>query len=385
MPATRIAGRDYEEIAVRQIRDPVTATITSTALPTGAATETTLAQVRDAIKATIDLESTIWTDNSGAYYVRRDIVDEGTGSISISWTAPDGSPASPGAGLRPLSTAERDVTQDIYQAIASGTGYSNGDLIARLLVIDANPSVPVVTQIWYNLTSSAVISAPNLAHLQASGSSVVVSSSALPSGAATSAKQDTLIGHVDGVETLLTAIDADTGTIISKIPSNLTVSSTRLLVDGSGVTQPVSAASLPLPSGAATAANQTSGNASLSSLDGKIPSNLTVNSTRLLVDGSGVTQPTSVAARTPTTSSVASSATSVTILAANGSRKGFSVANLSTAKLYLSFSSPASIANCFIEIPAGAFLLLDQQLIVTSAIYGVWASANGTAQVTEFI
>lgn len=42
-------------------------------------------------------------------------------------------------------------------------------------------------------------------------------------------------------------------------------------VDGSGVTQPVSAASLPLPTGAATAANQTTANASLSSIDGKLP------------------------------------------------------------------------------------------------------------------
>jgi hypothetical protein len=62
-----------------------------------------------------------------------------------------------------------------------------------------------------------------------------------------------------------------------------------------------------------------------------------------------------------------------------------SVANLSTAKLYLSFSAPATTANCFIEIPAGGFLLLDQQLIVTNALYGLWASANGTAQITEYV
>ena len=48
----------------------------------------------------------------------------------------------------------------------------------------------------------------------------------LPSGAATSAKQDTIIGHVDGIETLLTTIDTDTGgiatsaaSIDAKIPS----------------------------------------------------------------------------------------------------------------------------------------------------------------------
>lgn len=48
----------------------------------------------------------------------------------------------------------------------------------------------------------------------------------------------------------------------------------RLSVDGSGVTQPVSAASLPLPTGAATAANQSTANASLSSIDAGIPAAL---------------------------------------------------------------------------------------------------------------
>lgn len=41
----------------------------------------------------------------------------------------------------------------------------------------------------------------------------------LPTGASTSAKQDTIIGHVDGIEGLLTTIDADTGSIDSKTPA----------------------------------------------------------------------------------------------------------------------------------------------------------------------
>lgn len=94
----------------------------------------------------------------------------------------------------------------------------------------------------------------------------------LPSGASTSALQ--------------TSGNASLSSIDGKIPASLTVSSTRLLVDGSGVIQPVSAASLPLPTGAAT-------ETTLSSLNTKIPASLTVSSTRLLVDGSGVTQPVS--------------------------------------------------------------------------------------------
>jgi hypothetical protein len=136
---------------------------------------------------------------------------------------------------------------------------------------------------------------------------VSASSLPLPTGAAS--------------ETTLSSLDG-------KVPSGLTVSTTRLLVDGSGVTQPVSgtltcnagsgtlavsgpltdgqlratavpvsgtfwqatqpvsASSLPLPSGAST-------ESTLSTLSGKVPSGLTVTATRLLVDGSGVTQPVS--------------------------------------------------------------------------------------------
>ena len=54
---------------------------------------------------------------------------------------------------------------------------------------------------------------------------VDVKQSALPSGAATSAKQDTIIGHVDGIEGLLTTIDADTGTVAGA------VSGTEMQVD----------------------------------------------------------------------------------------------------------------------------------------------------------
>lgn len=46
---------------------------------------------------------------------------------------------------------------------------------------------------------------------------VDVASSALPTGASTSAKQDTVIGHLDGVETLLGTIDADTGNIVTSV------------------------------------------------------------------------------------------------------------------------------------------------------------------------
>lgn len=54
---------------------------------------------------------------------------------------------------------------------------------------------------------------------------VDVLSSALPTGASTSANQTTIIGHLDGVEALLTTIDADTSTLAGA------VSGTEMQVD----------------------------------------------------------------------------------------------------------------------------------------------------------
>lgn len=91
----------------------------------------------------------------------------------------------------------------------------------------------------------------------AAGQSVEISASALPTGAATAAKQDTVIAalasidsHVDGVEGSLTAIDA-----------KITACNTGAVVIASSA----------LPTGAATAARQDTGNASLSSIDAKLP------------------------------------------------------------------------------------------------------------------
>ena len=101
------------------------------------------------------------------------------------------------------------------------------------------------------------------------------------------------------------ATESTLSTLNSKIPANPATDRTTAvapysirLSDGTGFykattpsdTQPISAASLPLPSGAATSALQTTGNSSLNSIDTKTPA---LVSGRVPVDGSGVTQPIS--------------------------------------------------------------------------------------------
>jgi hypothetical protein len=153
------------------VTQPISAT--NLPLPSGAATDVVLQQVRDAIKAQIDIASTIWTDNSGAFYVRRDLINEGTGAITVAFTDPSGSAATPGAGLRPLSTTDKDTITDFYDVLTSGTGYSVGDLLARVAILDANSGSPSATFIWLNLTTGIILSsAPTAANIERASENV---------------------------------------------------------------------------------------------------------------------------------------------------------------------------------------------------------------------
>lgn len=152
------------------------------------------------------------------------------------------------------------------------------------------------------------LSSINTHVIKADTDTVTVVVSALPSGGSTSALQSAGNASLTNLDTdfdvaLSTrASESTLSTLSGKVPSGLTVSSTRLLVDNSGVTQPVSGTvtanqggtwNITNVSGTITLPTGSSTEATLSTLNGKVPSNLTVTSARLLVDGSGVTQPVS--------------------------------------------------------------------------------------------
>lgn len=117
----------------------------------------------------------------------------------------------------------------------------------------------------------------------------------LPVGAATSANQTTANASLSSIDSKLTSPLIVTGGLtdtqlraspvpisgnmtVSNFPATtaVTQSTTPWVTDGSATTQPISATSLPLPAGAATASNQITANASLSSIDSKLTSPLTV-------------------------------------------------------------------------------------------------------------
>lgn len=86
-------------------------------------------------------------------------------------------------------------------------------------------------------------------------------------------------------------------------------------------------------------------------------------------------------AATPAQSSVAGSASSVSLLAANADRRGASITNDSTALLYLKLGTTASTTSYTVKMAAGA--LYEVPFGYTGAIDGIWASATGNARITE--
>lgn len=134
-----------------------------------------------------------------------------------------------------------------------------------------------------------------------------------------------------------------------------------------------------LPTGAATAAKQDTGNTSLAT----IATNSALEATAAL-QTAGNASLTTLATKpsTGTLSSVANSATSVTVLAANASRKGATIYNDDTAAvLKIKFGATASATSFVYAIPAGGYF--EVPFGYTGIIDGIASVATGSARVTE--
>lgn len=142
---------------------------------------------------------------------------------------------------------------------------------------------------------------------------VDVIASVLPTGAATSTKQDTGNTSLASIDTKLTNPLPVSGSIsVSNFPA----------------TQPISAASLPLPTGAATSVLQTSGNTSLSSIDSKLTNPLPISASSLplptgastsALQTTGNTSLASIDTKTPALGQAAMAASVPVVIASNQS------------------------------------------------------------------
>lgn len=83
-----------------------------------------------------------------------------------------------------------------------------------------------------------------------------------------------------------------------------------------------------------------------------------------------------------TLTNVASSASNVTLKAANTARRGLLVVNDSAAILYLKFGATATTSSFTAKIAAGASWEMPKPTY-QGIVDGIWASADGAARITE--
>lgn len=94
-----------------------------------------------------------------------------------------------------------------------------------------------------------------------------------------------------------------------------------------------------------------------------------------------------VPARIPSASvsSVASSATVVTLAAANEFRTQLTIFNDSTAALYVKLGSAGSTSSFSIKMGAGSYFeLAGGSTVYTGVVTGLWDAVNGACLVTEY-
>lgn len=180
----------------------------------------------------------------------------------------------------------------------------------------------------------------------------------LPTGSATAANQVLEIAQLTSIDGHLANIDAGTPNALGQA---VMAASMAVVIASDQSAIPITVAALPLPSGASTAALQTTGNTTAASILARMT------------------------AGTGTNTSVAQNPAQVTLLAANPNRKGFTLYNDASAKVFVSFSATASTTSYSTHISANAAYEPVQAVPYTGVITAIWNSGTtGFMRITEF-
>jgi hypothetical protein len=109
--------------------------------------------------------SSVWTDDSGAFYIRRDIVDDVNGTVTVTYTTPTGVVATPGAGLKPAtgsSAGGASLFEFVSYWVAKNltSEYALGDTLAKMMVLDVSTSpATIVLSVWQNVNTGNLLTA----------------------------------------------------------------------------------------------------------------------------------------------------------------------------------------------------------------------------------
>lgn len=276
----------------------------------------------------------------------------------------------------PLAVRLTDTNGD-YIAAGGGTQYtedaaSAADPTGTQVILRRRDSLATETSTDGDVTAANCTGKGEMYVKHVDTLAVSAASLPLPTGAATEATVATLL--------TLAGFQARINTLGQKTMAN----STPVVLASDQSTLAVSAASLPLPTGAATEATLSTrlADATFTGRINTLGQKTMANSTPVVLASDQSTLPTKeTRSGTSAVTSVAGSAASVALLASNANRLGATVYNDSTAILYLKLGATASTSSFttklfpedYYEVPAN----------YTGVIDGIWASATGNARITE--
>lgn len=210
------------------------------------------------------------------------------------------------------------------------------------------------------------------------------------------------------VDTSLLAKETTLGAINTKTPAlgqATMAASSPVVIASNQSAVPVSAASLPLPTGAATETTLASINTKLPALgqaamaasqpvviannQSAVPSNISqINAVTPLMGagptGTGSMRQTIANAATPTSANVAASITNVTLLASSATRLGAAFYNDSSSAMYLKLGATSSTTSFTVKLLAGAYYEIPGPHIYSGIVDGIWDTATGTCRVTSW-
>lgn len=210
------------------------------------------------------------------------------------------------------------------------------------------------------------------------------------------------------VDTSLLAKETTLGAINTKTPAlgqATMAASSPVVIASNQSAVPVSAASLPLPTGAATETTLAAINTKLPALgqaamaasqpvviannQSAVPSNISqINAVTPLMGagptGTGSMRQTIANAATPTSANVAASITNVTLLASSATRLGAAFYNDSSSAMYLKLGATSSTTSFTVKLVAGAYYEIPGPHIYSGIVDGIWDTATGTCRVTSW-
>lgn len=365
----------------------------------------------DVSGSTVDTGLTPLTDTELRASTLHVTVDNPTSSVNIS-----NFPATQNVAV--TSSVEVEVKNDTGNAIPiSGTvtsniGTTNG-LALDTSLSTLNTSINTLLKPANTLTKVTTIDTiTNVVHVDDNSSSLTVDgtiaatqsgtwnvgvtgSLSLPTGASTLTEQQTQTTKLTSIDSKDFATQTTLNSLNTKVPSNLTVTSTRLLVDNSGVTQPISGtvtSNIGTTNGLALDTSLSTLNTSVNTLLKpastltKVSTVDTITNPITIQDGGGSITVDGVITANPqkgttsTLTNVAASVTNVTLIAANSNRIQVTIFNDGDKDMYIKLGTTASTSSF------SYFLLRKEHLIIddyTGRIDAIWTGTSATARITE--